>query len=182
MAVGFAGGPGFQALAADLADHHLLLDQVQAGLADVQFGQFDQRAAVGGFDGKGREGKAEVAQLQLGAAGQAQLIVGGQVEDAFLQVQGQGVAHVGPDAFELAIAQLQMAAGADRAEAQGALPFDLTAIGAGGLQTQFGIVVGQGAEVAEAEVEAVVDEFDRLAGAQVFEMHGAGGQDDALDA
>ena len=149
LAIRLAGGPGFQALAADLAHHHLLLGQVYAGLADVQALQAHQRLVFWALDGEAGERGADVVQLQLGALGQIQRVVGAEVEHPVFQYQRHGVTHIGPHALQLAVADLEVTLGGDRRQADLALPVDPSAIGADGDQTHVGVVVGQGAEVGQ---------------------------------
>ncbi|MNO97192.1 hypothetical protein D3C76_888890 [compost metagenome] len=182
LAVGFACGPGFQVLAANLADHHLLLHQVQGAVADFQQLEIDQGALVRRLDGEGRDLDPDLVQVELGAFGQAQLVVGGEAHHAFLQHQGHGIADIGPERLHLAVGDFQLAAGAERHQADLALPVDAPAVGAGGHQGHLGAVVGEGAEITQFQVEGVVDELDGFAGAQVLEVQAALAQLDAVDA
>ncbi|MCY1520346.1 hypothetical protein D9M68_551210 [compost metagenome] len=181
LAIGFAGGPGFQVLAVDLADHHLLLHQVQGAVADFQQLEIDQGTLVRRLDGEGRDLDPDLVQVELGALGQAQLVVGGEADHTLLQHQGHGIPDVGPDALQLAVGELQLAAGTERHQGDLALPVDPSAVGAGGHQRHFGAVVGQGTEIAQFQIEGVVDELDGFAGAQVLEVQAALAQLDAID-
>ncbi len=69
LPVGFAGRPGFQLVAANLADNHLLLGQVDSGVADIQALQSHQWPAIRCLDGKGRDAGGRVGQVQLGFFG-----------------------------------------------------------------------------------------------------------------
>ncbi|MCY1284789.1 hypothetical protein D9M70_337060 [compost metagenome] len=182
LAVGLAGGPGFQILAVDLAHQHFLLGQVQGAVADFQRLQVDQGAVVRCLDGEGRDLDPDLVQVELGALGQAQLVVRGQAHHAFFQGQGHRVADIGPEGLHLAVGDLQLAAGGEGHQADLAFPVDAPAIGAGGHEGHLGIVVGQGAEVVQFEVEGVVDELDGLTGAQVLEVQATFAQLDAVDA
>ena len=137
--------------------------------------------AIGGLDSKGGDAGGGVGQVQLGFFGQAEFVVSAEVEHPVFQHQWQGVTHIRPPRFHLAVGNLQGAFGGDRYQAEIAFPVDLTPFGAGGDQGHVGIIVGQGAEVFQLEVEFVVEEFDGFAGAQVLEMHIATGQLDAVD-
>ncbi|MCY1350773.1 hypothetical protein D9M69_370150 [compost metagenome] len=169
-------------MAADRADHHLLLDQVERGVRHLQALQVDQRAAVRRLDGEVGHRHGGIAELQFGALGQVQAVVAGQVELALFQHQRHGVAHIGPDALELAVGDLEVAAGGDRRQADPAVPVDLATIGPLGHQGHVRLVFRQGAEVLQFEVERVVDELHRLAGAQVLEVQAALDQGDVVDA
>ncbi|KAF1018867.1 MAG: hypothetical protein GAK37_03768 [Pseudomonas sp.] len=181
LAVGFAGGPGFELVAADLADDHLLLGQVYLGVADIQAFQARQLPAVRGLDRKRRHAYREVGQVQLGVLGQVQRVVGTEVHHPVVEHQRHGVPHIGPPEFHFAVGDLECALRGDRAKAEVAAPVDLPAFGAGGHQGQVGVVVRQGAEVFQLEIQFVVKKFDGLAGAQVFKVHVATGQLDAVD-
>src|SRR5690606_27131828 len=52
LAIGLAGGSGFQLLATDLADDDLLLVEVHAGFADIQACQAQQRFVCWALDGE----------------------------------------------------------------------------------------------------------------------------------
>ena len=182
LAVLLAGRPGLQLLAADGADHHLLLGQVQAGVADFQALQAQQGFVLRALDGEPGKGGADLAQLQLGALGQVQRVLGAEVEHAVFQHQRHGVAHVGPDALELAVADLQLAFGGNGGKADLALPVDAPAARADGDHLHVGVVVGQGAEVGQLQVQRVVDELHRLARAQVLEVQAVLDQGNAADA
>ncbi|MNK93089.1 hypothetical protein D3C87_1132350 [compost metagenome] len=169
-------------MAADLADHHLLLGQVHGGFADVQALEPHQRPAIRGLDREGCNVDRYIAQQQLGFLGQAEFVVGTDAHDAVFEVQWHGVAHIGPKGFHLAISDFQLTFGGDRDQAEVAGPVDLSAIGADGHQGHVGTVIGQGAEVLQLEIECVVDKLDGLAGPGIFKVHGAARQFDSLDA
>lgn len=181
LAIGLQGGPGFQFLAADLADHHLLLGQVDRGLTDVQALQAGQWPTVRGLDGKRRDADRGIAEQQFGFLGQVQLVAGVEVQHAVFEDQGQGIADIGPPGFHLAVGDFQGAFGGDRSQAEIAAPIDLTARGARGDQGHVGTVIGQGAEVLQLEIEFVVEEIDGLAGPRVLEVHITARQLDAPD-
>ena len=165
LTIGLTGGPGFQLVAADLADNDLLLGQVYRGFADVQALQARQWPAIGGLYSKGGDAGGGVGQVQLGFFGQAEFVVSAEVEHPVFQNQWQGVTYIRPPGFHFAVGHLQGAFGGDRYQAEVAFPVDLATFGAGGDQRHVGIVVRQGAQVFQLEVEFVVEEFDGLAGA-----------------
>jgi len=138
-------------------------------------------AGIRRLDGERRDAGGGVGQVQFGFFGQAERVVRAEVEHAVFEDQGQGVAHIGPPGFHLAIGDFQGAFGRDRHQADVTLPVDLPAFRAGGDQGHVGIVFRQGAEVFQLEVEFVVEELDRLAGAQVFKVQITARQLDPLD-
>ena len=87
LAVFFAGGPGFEVLAVDLADHHFLFGQVDAGVADIQALQTHQRAAIGGIDLERCDAGRGIAQEHFGFFGQVQGVVGAEIQYAIFQGQ-----------------------------------------------------------------------------------------------
>ena len=182
LAILLASRPGFQVLAANLADDHLFLRQVERAVADVQTLEFQQRFLLGALDGKGREADGELFQFQCGALLQAELVVGAGAQGAFLQVQWYGIAHIGPDGLELGVAEFQAARGGQWREADLALPLQLAAIGAGGHEGQLGIVIGQGAELVQAQIKAVVGELDGFTRALILEVQAAAVEGKAIEA
>ncbi|KIR20214.1 hypothetical protein PFLU3_43920 [Pseudomonas fluorescens] len=181
LPIGFTGRPGFQLVAANLADNHLLLGQVYRGFADVQALQAGQWPAIRRLDCKGRDAGGGVGQVQFGFFGQAEFIVGAEVEHTVFQHQGQGVTYIGPPGFHLAVGDFQGAFGCDRHQAEITFPVDLPTVRARGDQSHVGVVFGQGTEVFQLEVEFVVKKFDGFAGAQVLEVQVAARQLDAVD-
>ncbi len=116
----------------------------------------------------------------MGIFGQAEGVFGAEIEYAIFKHQGQCVAHIRPPGFHFAVGDLQGALGRDRHQAEIAFPVDMPALGAGRDQGHVGIVLRQGAEVLQFEVEFVVEEFDGLAGAQVLKVQIATGQFDVV--
>ena len=66
LAVLLARGPGLQALAADFAEHHFLLGQVQGGSGHVEAGELGQRLALGRIDAEVGEFQRGFVEQQLG--------------------------------------------------------------------------------------------------------------------
>src|SRR5471032_2985568 len=182
LPIGFAGGPGFQLVAANLADHHVLLGQVHRGVTDVQAFQAHQWAAIGRLDSKRRNAGGRVGQVQFGFFGEAECVVGAEIQHTVFQHKRHGVTDRRPPGFHLAVGDFQRALGRDRYQAEVAFPVDLPTLGTGGHQRHVGVVVRQGAEVFQFKVEFVVEEFDRFAGTQVLKMHIAARQLDTVDA
>ena len=87
LAVLLARGPGLQALAADFAEHHFLLGQVQGGSGHVEAGELGQRLALGRIDAEVGEFQRGLVEQQLGVLGQVQAIVAGEADHAVLQHQ-----------------------------------------------------------------------------------------------
>ncbi|MNZ36712.1 hypothetical protein D3C78_541410 [compost metagenome] len=181
LAVFLACGPGFQALAADLADHHFALGQVQAGFADVEAGQFEQRLLVGRMQGEVLQVHGCLVEQQLGVFREVETVVGGQAEHAFLQIQRRVVAYIRPPGLERNALDRQAALGGDRHQAQVALPVQPAAMRAGGEEGHGRPLAGQGSEVVQFEPQRAEEEVDGLAGAAILEMQAAFGELDAVD-
>ncbi|MNO59116.1 hypothetical protein D3C76_496960 [compost metagenome] len=182
LAVLFQCRPGFELVAADLADGDQLLGQVDGCLADLQLCQARQLAAIRGLDGEGRDTHRGVVQPQLGLLGEVERVVGVEADHAVFQHQRHGVAHIGPEQLHLAVGDLQRALRGERRQAEGAVPVDTPTVGTVGYQGHVGIVVGQRAEVLELQVHVVIQELDRLARALVLEMQVAFAELDTGDA
>ncbi len=182
LAVLLARGPGLQALAADFAEHHFLLGQVQGGSGHVEAGELGQRLALGRIDAEVGEFQRGLVEQQLGVLGQVQAIVAGEADHAVLQHQRGIVADIGPPGLELDILDAQVAPGRDRHQGQVAFPVEAAAVRAGGDQGHLRAVVGQGAEVVQLEAQRIEAEVHRLARSQVLEVQAALGQLDAVDA
>ena len=182
LAVFFPGGPGFEVLAVDLADYHFLFGQVDAGVADLQALQTDQRAAIGGIDFERCDAGRGIAQDHLGFFGQVQGVVGAEIQYAVFKCQWQRIAHIGPPDFHLAIGDFQFAGRGNGHQAQGAGPVNPPACGACSHQGHVGVVIGQGAEVFQLQVHRVIEEFDRFAGAHIGEVQVTARQLDVVDA
>lgn len=182
LAVLLARGPGLQALAADFAEHHFLLGQVQGGSGHVEAGELGQRLALGRIDAEVGEFQRGLVEQQLGVLGQVQAIVAGEADHAVLQHQRGIVADIGPPGLELDILDAQVAPGRDRHQGQVAFPVEAAAVRAGGDQGHLRAVVGQGAEVVRFEAQRIEAEVHRLARSQVLEVQAALGQLDAVDA
>lgn len=63
---------------------------------------------------------------------------------------------------------MQLALGCQRLQAEGALPVDTSATLAAGCETSLGVAVGPGGQIMQFEIERIVDQRYRLAGALVL--------------
>ncbi len=107
--------------------------------------------------------------------------MGAEIQHTVLKHQWQGISYIRPPGFHFTVGDFQRAFGSDRHQAEVAFPVDLPAFRAGSHQRHVGIVFRQGAEVFQLEVEFVVEELNRLARAQILEVHITAGQLDAVD-
>ena len=140
------------------------------------------RLAVEVQDGKGRQTQPGIRQGQLRAFGQVEAVIGCGVQHAVPQRQREAFLHIGPDAGQLQILQLQVAAGTERQQLQLAAPVECAARRPLRHELCLGLVIGAGAQVMQLEVERVVGEIDGFARAPVLEVHQAALQQQAVNA
>ncbi|MNO21107.1 hypothetical protein D3C76_108730 [compost metagenome] len=182
LAVGFERRPGFQFVAADLADYDLLFGQIHRGLADVEAFKFRQWPPVRSLDGEWRDAHCDIVQLQFGFFRQIEFVFAAEANHTIFEYQRYRVTHVGPERFHLAVGDFQGAFGSERDQAEIATPVDPATGRADGDQGHVGAVFGQGAEVFQLEAEVIVEKLDGFAGAHVLKVHDAAGQFDVVDA
>ena len=140
-------------LAAQLANDYLLFFQVNRGIADGQAGQIQQRSLLRRLQGQRIEAEAQLLQVELHCLAQCQAVISGNLHHAVLEFEGHDIAHIGPDGLELGIVQFKVAAGIQRVDADVAGPVEVATVGAARAQTQGGIVVRQGAEIMQFQIQ-----------------------------
>ncbi len=169
LAIGLAGGPGFQMAAAQLADADLTPGQVQRGFAQLEPLQANQLAPVRAVEGQRGHGGLGAVQCQGQAVAEVEVVAGTQVDTAISKNQWRRVAHVRPEVLQRQFADLQLAARGQRLQVEVALPVDASAACTCGGEAGVGAAVRAGGKVVQLEVQRVVDQLDGLTWAPITE-------------
>ena len=182
LSVCFAGSPGFKVLAVDLADHDVLLGEIDRGVADIKALKARQWSAIGRIELERRNAGRGIAQDHLGFFSQVQFVVGTEIEDAVFQDQRQGIPNIRPPYFHFAISHFKRALGRYWHNAQRAGPVDPAAFRACCDQGHVSVVVRKRAEVFQLHIHRVIQKLNWLARPYVSKVQIAVRQLDAIDA
>jgi len=172
--------PGFQPGAAHFADLQALIGQVELCFRDFEALQAHEWIALQVIDRQRRERGVQVEQAQLEGLAEIQFVARAGAERAALESQGRCVADVWPEVRQRHGVHGQAATGAQWGEVQLALPADVPAAWARGRQCGVGSPILPGDEVVQLQIQLVVKQVDRLAGALINEAQLAGAESEAV--